>query len=114
MNSGTTDNGMRTKALVGLGVAMLLSIAGWFWLSRAAQAGLERIGAIERARAECERLWSAATTRADSLSVDRIALKDTIDARSEGAMSRCGDMRSTTTQPNPREMNGAPMPRGLR
>lgn len=114
MNAETTDNGMRTKALVGLGFAMLFGIAGWFWLSRAAQAGVERIAAIEQARTECERAWSAARSHEETLTVDRIALKDTIDARSESALRRCGDLRSMTAQPNPREMNGAPMPRGLR
>ena len=113
MSNDVTGKGMRTKALVALGVAILISIAGWFWLSRAAQSGLERLGAIERARAECERAWSAATTQAETLRVDRIALKDTIDARSEKAMRRCGDMRQTA-QPNPREMSGEPTPRGKR
>jgi len=109
-----TGNGMRTKALIGLGVAVLISIAGWFWLSRAAQAGLERIAAIERVRTECERAWSAARTNEETLTVDRFALKDTIDARSDAALRRCGDLRTTKTLPNPREMSGQPMPRGLR
>ena len=114
MNTELTDDRMRTKALVGLGVAVLLGIAGWFWLSRATQAGVDRLAAIERARAECVRAWSAATTHEETLTVDRVALVDTIDARSDRAMRRCGDLRTTTAQPNPREMSGQPMPRGLR
>ena len=109
-----TSNGMRTKALVGLGVAVLISIAGWFWLSRAAQSGLERIATIERVRSECERAWGLARTEAETLNVDRMPLPDTIDARSESAMRRCGDLRSASGQPNAREMTGKPMPRGLR
>ena len=107
-------NSMRTRALVGLGFAILISVAGWVWLSRKAEAGLARLAAIERLRSECERSWSGATNHAETLSVDRIALKDTIDARSNAALRRCGDLRSIKELPNPREMNGQPMPRGLR
>jgi hypothetical protein len=49
--------------------------------------------------------------------VDGIALADTIDPRSEDALRECGDLRdkgTPTTAPNAREMNGEPMPRGLR
>ena len=112
--SDATGSGMRTRALVGLGVAILISIAGRGWLSRAAQSGIERLAAIERARTECERAWSAARTNAETLTVDRIALKDTIDARSDAALRRCGDLRTKIGPPNAREMTGQPMPDGRR
>lgn len=114
MNSGNSDNGMRTRALIGLGVAVVLAIAGWSWLSRATEAGLERLAAIERARAECTRAWSLAATHAESLNVDRHPLADTIDAQSERAMRQCGDLRDAIVKGSPREMSGEPMPRGLR
>lgn len=114
MSAEPTDRAMRTKALLGLGVAVALSIAAWIGLSRATTSGVERIAAIERARDQCTRAWSAAKSRAETLQVDKIALPDTIDPRSEGALRQCGDLRSATALPNPREMNGEPMPRGLR
>lgn len=113
MNSASTDNGMRIKALTGLGVAVVLAIVGWWWLSRATDAGIERLAAIERARAECTRAWGLAATRAETLNVDHTPLADTIDAKSQGALRRCGDMREATVD-GPREMSGKPMPRGLR
>ena len=112
--SSTTGNEMRTRALIGLGFAVLIGIAGWIWLSRVMQGGVDRLAAIDRVRAECERAWSGARNHEETLSVDRIALSDTIDAKSDAALRRCGDLRSTKALPNPREMNGEPMPRGLR
>lgn len=109
--------GFRTKALVGSAVAVTIAIAGWMGLSTATQRGLDRLAAIDRARAQCERSWIAARTPTETLMVDRIALADTIDKRSAEALDRCGDLRDRSTRvsrPNPREMNGAPMPRGLR
>ena len=105
---------MRTRALIGLGVAILISMAGWVWLSRTAEAGLARLATIERVRAECERAWSGATNNAETLRVDRLPLKDTVDARSDAALRRCGDLRSMKAVPNARELSGEPMPRGLR
>lgn len=107
----------RIKALVALAVALLAGIAAWVGLSTATERGLDRLAAIDRARAQCERSWVAARTRAETLLVDAIALADTIDPRSADALATCGDLRDkgdAATPPNPREMSGKPMPRGLR
>ena len=110
------DRSVRIKALIGLAIALMIGVAGWVGLSTATERGLERLAAIDRARTACEKSWATAATRAETLRVDGIALADTIDRRSEQAIDRCGDLRDQepTTPPNPREMNGAPMPRGLR
>lgn len=106
----------RTKALVALGVAVGVGIAAWIGLSSATQRGIERLAAIDRARGTCERSWIAARSRAETLLVDRVVLADTIDPRSDQALSQCGDLRDKGAKPPPnaREMNGDPMPRGLR
>ena len=94
---------MRTRALVGLGFAVAVGIVAWIWLSRATQSGIDRLAAIDRVRAECEAAWNTATTKAESLAVDRIALKDTIDARSNAALRKCGDLHPPTSQSTPRD-----------
>ena len=99
--SNTTNDSMRTKALVALAVAVLIGVFGWIWLSRVMDSGVERLDAIDRARADCERAWNAATNRAETLAVDRMALKDTIDPRSNAALRRCGDLHATPAQTNP-------------
>ena len=107
----------RTKALVGSALAVAIAIVGWMGLSTATQRGLDRLAAIDRARTQCEQSWKAARTPAETLMVDRIALADTIDRRSAEALDRCGDLRDRSTpvaRPNPREMNGEPMLKGLR
>lgn len=116
MTGSAVDEGaMRTRALVGLAVAIVIGVFAWFWLSRAAQRGLDRLANIEAMRAQCEVAWRAATTRSETLRVDATPLPDTIDPRSAAALSRCGNLRQEESESqNPREMNGKPLPRGLR
>ncbi len=111
------DAGVRTKALIGLSVAVIAAVGGWIGLSRATDRGIARLASIEAQRARCEQLWRDATTAPDTQRVDRIALSDTIDPQSNDALMRCGDLRvigPTSSAPNAREMSGEPMPRGLR
>ena len=106
----------RAPALIAMVIALGVGVGAWYGLSNAAQRGIERLAAIERARTICTVSWNAAHARSETLLVDAIALKDTIDPRSDQALSRCGDLRTKASNavPNPREMNGEPMPRGLR
>jgi hypothetical protein len=118
MTATPEENAIRTKALIGLVVTLVISVAAWFGLSTVTQRGVDRLAAIDRARARCAGSWTAARSRAETLLVDAIALADTIDPRSDQALAQCGDLRDkgsvATPTPNPREMNGQPMPRGLR
>lgn len=93
-----------------------IAIAAWMGITTAADRGVARLATIEAARTQCEAWWTAAGTFADTIRVDRIALPDTIDARSATAMTNCGSLRdkSSAATPNPREMSGEPMPQGLR
>jgi hypothetical protein len=112
-----TDGATKVKALVGLVVALLVGVAGWVGLSRATDRGIARLAAIDRSRGTCEISWRAARSRPETLMVDRIALADTIDPRSDQALMQCGDLRdkgSGAGMPNAREMSGEPMPQGLR
>ena len=107
----------RRGALIALAVAVVLGVSTWFGLSLAADKGLDRLARIDRLRAGCDSAWGNSRTRADSLRVDTRALSDTIDPRSNAALKVCGSLRLTTQTkrlPNPREMSGEPMPRGLR
>ncbi len=107
----------RRGALIALAVAVVLGIGTWFGLSFAADKGLDRLARIDRLRAGCDSAWSSSRTRADSLRVNTRALSDTIDPRSNAALKVCGSLRLNTEAkrlPNPREMSGEPMPRGLR
>jgi hypothetical protein len=111
------DPALRTKALVALGVACLAALGGWWFLSTATQRGVARLAAIDRVRGQCDSAWRVARSHPETLLVDGMALRDTIDARSENALMQCGDLRKASTQtqlPNTREMTGEPMPRGLR
>ena len=111
------DPAIRAKALVGLVFALAVGVAGWIGLERATDRGIARLATIDSARAQCTQLWAAARTASETLSVDRVALTDTIDPMSDDALVRCGQLRDpgpATTRPNNREMSGEPMPRGLR
>lgn len=115
--SSSDENAFRTKALVGLVVAVAFGIAAWYGLSMATQRAIDRLAAIDRVRGTCDTSWRAAHNRADTLLVDAIPLKDTIDSHSDQALEQCGDLRDKSAaarEPNPREMSGQPMPRGLR
>jgi hypothetical protein len=102
-------------------VAVVLAVLSWRWLGTASDAGIARLARIEVQRARCDSLWARSTSSADTLLADRVALRDTIDPRASTPLSRCGDLRGVVrgapapgTLPNPREMSGEPMPRGLR
>lgn len=107
----------RTTALIGLGIAIVLGVFTWYGLTRAADAGVARLARIDVVRAECETAWQAARNERDTVIVDATSLRDTIDPGSSAELSRCGHLRPKglpTSLPNPREMSGQPMPKGLR
>ena len=107
----------RAIAIGGLVLALGISAWAWQFLNHAADSGLDRLSRIDAMRALCTARWADARTQEDSMRVDRTALADTIDAGSEQAIDRCGDLRGESVPnslPNAREMSGDPMPRGLR
>lgn len=115
-DTSTASQG-RTTALIGLGIALVLAVFTWYWLSRAADVGVARLARIDVVRAECQTAWQAARNERDTVVVDAISLRDTIDPGSSAELSRCGHLRPKglpSSMPNPREMSGQPMPKGLR
>ena len=107
----------RTTALISLGIALVLGGFTWYGLSRAADAGVARLARIDVVRAECQTGWQAARNERDTAVVDATSLRDTIDPGSSAELSRCGHLRPTglpSNLPNPREMTGQSMPKGLR
>jgi hypothetical protein len=107
----------RAIAIGGLVLALGISVWAWQFLNHAADSGLDRLSRIDAMRAWCTAQWADSRTQEDSMRVDRTALADTIDAGSEQAIDRCGDLRGESVPnslPNAREMSGDPMPRGLR
>jgi hypothetical protein len=115
--SSTGDGAVRVKAIIALVIAVVMAFAGWFGLSTATQRGVDRLEAIERVRGGCDQAWRVARNHTDTLRVDELALPDTIDPMSDQAIDQCGDLRdksASAREPNPREMSGEPMPRGLR
>lgn len=118
MDSASPEDGaVRVKAIIALVIAVVMAFAGWFGLSTAAQRGVDRLAAIERVRTRCDQAWRTARNHTDTLRVDELALPDTIDPMSDQAIDQCGDLRdksASAREPNPREMSGEPMPRGLR
>ena len=113
--SDVDEANVRLKALIALAVTIVIGVAAWFWLARTTQRGLDRLATIDALRAQCEVAWRAAATRSETLRVDAMPLPDTVDPRSAAAMSRCGNLRAEErANANPREMNGKPLPSGLR
>jgi len=111
----------RRVALLSLAATVAVAVLTWRWLGGATTSGVERLARIDVVRAPCEALWARAGTAADTAAVDRVALADTIDARSSTPLVRCGDLRGVPRgarapgeTPNPREMTGERMPTGLR
>jgi hypothetical protein len=104
-------------ALVAVAGSLLIAGVAWVLMGRATDVGLERLARIERMQKVCAERYGFARNRLDTMRVDRSALPDTIDARSKDRMDRCGVFRAEGVKqelPNPREMSGEPMPRGLR
>ena len=117
MSDGATSGRPPVAALLTLVVALVVSFVAWRMFGAAADAGVDRLARIDTMRAWCEGFYVQAQSRTDTMRVDRVALPDTIDPQSSNAIDRCGDLRSEapgTPPPNPREMNGQEMPRGLR
>ena len=114
-NVNEETDGNRTRALIGLGVAVVLAVGGWIFVTRATDAGLERLARIDKVRADCNALWARALNPVDSARVDATPLPDTIDPRSASSLQRCGGLRPSEQKlANPREMSGKPSPSGLR
>jgi hypothetical protein len=104
-------------AMVSLIGAVGIGAVAWLFLGRAADSGVQRLDRLDRMRALCTAQYALARSLNDTMRVDRMPLPDTIDAQSNDRIARCGALRATTpatTLPNAREMNGQPMPRGLR
>ncbi|HEY0928557.1 MAG TPA: hypothetical protein VGE27_01455 [Gemmatimonas sp.] len=117
MSEGTTSGRPPVAALFTLVMALVIGFVAWRMFSAAADVGVQRLARIDTVRAWCQGFYAQAQTRNDTMRVDRAALPDTIDPKSSSAIDRCGDLRSEdpgTPPPNPREMNGQEMPRGLR
>lgn len=104
-------------AMASLVLAVTLGVVSWQFLGRAADSGVERLARLDRVRMWCETLYAAADDRTDTMRIDRVALPDTIDPESTKKIARCGALRGESVPnslPNPREMSGEEMPRGLR
>lgn len=104
-------------ALGSLALALVLAVVAWFGFGRAAEKGVQRLERLDAMRAYCQPFYARARDRNDTIRVDRAPLPDTIDAGSKDAFDRCGDFRGPSVPnalPNPRELNGEEMPRGLR
>jgi len=117
MSEGTTSGRPPMAALLTLVMALVIGFVAWRMFGAAADVGVERLERIDAERAWCEGFYAQARNRNDTMRVDRTALRDTIDPRSSDAIDRCGDLRSEepgSPPPNPREMSGQEMPRGLR
>lgn len=99
-----------------MAVAVGVAVLSWIGISTAADRGIARLATIEAERARCETAWTSARTYSDTIRVDRLPLRDTIDAKSATALVNCGSLRDKTgaATASPREMSGEPMPQGLR
>ncbi|MCA2983182.1 hypothetical protein [Gemmatimonas sp.] len=113
----SATSGPPPAAIGSLLLAVGVGVGAWYWFGRAADAGVRRLERLDAMRAYCERFYAQARDRNDTMRVDRAAVPDTVDAGSKDAFDRCGDFRGPSVPnalPNPREMNGQEMPRGLR
>ena len=83
----------RNRALVILGITLLLAALAWVFVNKATDAGIARLDKLDRARAECDSLFIRARNQGDSLRAAAHALRDTVDAQSDEAIETCGDLR---------------------
>ena len=92
-----TDNAVatanRNKALIALGVAVVLTVAAWVFIDKATDRGLARLDHIERVYAVCQLDYAKARNSGDTARVDVQPLSAAIDSGKTGAPLRCGELR---------------------
>jgi hypothetical protein len=86
------DDASRKRAILVLIVTVVLGIAAWLMLGRAADSGIDRLATIDRVRAGCDSLLTTARNQNDSARIARTPLSDTVDAQSDKAIRTCGDL----------------------
>lgn len=94
---------------------MSIGIFTWFALTRAADSGVARLARIDEVRIVCDSAWRQAASHDDTVRVDFVSLRDTIDPGSSAELSRCGHLRPAgmpAASSNPRELTGRRDPRG--
>lgn len=83
----------KKKALIGLAVAVVVTVAAWIFVDRATDYGIARLNHIDSVFAVCKVDYGQARNQADTARIDKQPLVAVIDSGKEGAPLRCGDLR---------------------
>lgn len=83
----------KKKALIGLAVALIITVGAWFFFDDATSRGVARLNHIDSVYAVCNVEYLQARTMADTARIDMRPLSAAIDSGKEGAPRRCGDLR---------------------
>lgn len=109
------DESTKQRALIGLGVAVVVTIGAWFFVDSATDRGIERLNHIERVYAVCQQHYAVALNNGDTSRVDNEPLSAAIDSGKAGAPTRCGELRrreglAAEDSARKRQMNRGTMP----
>ncbi|MEP6765686.1 MAG: hypothetical protein ABJB66_15330 [Gemmatimonadaceae bacterium] len=83
----------KTKALIGLGAALAVTIGSWFFINKQTDSGLARLERMDAVWAVCKTKYATATTASDTSAIDVSPLSAAIDSGKSTSPRRCGDLR---------------------
>lgn len=93
MNADAAAEQNKKKALMGLGAALLITVAAWVFFDRQTDRGLARLNHIDSVYAVCNADYMLARSSSDTSRIDAKPLSAAIDSGKQGAPQRCGDLR---------------------
>ena len=93
MNADAAAEQAKKKALIGGALALLATVAAWFFIDHQTTRGLARLNHIDSVYAVCNADYRRARSSSDTARIDAQFLSAPIDSGKQGAPLRCGDMR---------------------
>ena len=86
-------DGRKARALIGFGVAIVVTIGTWVFINRQTTSGVARLNRIDAVWAVCKTKYRAAHNAGDTSAIDVLPLSAAIDSGKTDAARRCGDLR---------------------
>ncbi len=86
-------NGTKTRALIGLGAALVVTLGLWVFINRQTSSGVARLERMDTAWTVCKTKYAVAQNAGDTSAIDVSPLSAAIDSGKAGAPRHCGDLR---------------------